>query len=49
MDIEKALNQFLNEQRIKYPLLTQWDEQSLSLGFVSGAEYAIKQEMEAMK
>ena len=45
MDIEKELETFINEQRMEYPLLSQWDVFNLKLGFARGVQYQIKQDM----
>ena len=43
--LNEAINQFINEQRLEYPLLSQWDVFNLKLGFARGVQYQIKQDM----
>ena len=50
MDIEKELEHFINEQRMEYPNLTDWDVFNLKLGYARGCQDRIKSEMaETMK
>ena len=48
--LEEAINQFVNEQRLEYPDLTDWDVFNLKLGYARGCQDRIKSEMaETMK
>lgn len=45
MDIEKELETFINEQRMEYPNLTDWDIFNLKLGYARGCQDMVKYEM----
>lgn len=44
-DIEQGMNQFINEQRIQFPSLTNFDVANLKVGFANGVEWEIKRQM----
>mgnify|MGYP001558104044 CR=1 FL=1 len=44
MNIEESMMQFVNEQKLEYPLLTDWDVFNLKLGYARGCQDAIKHE-----
>ena len=43
--LNEAINQFINEQRLEYPLLSEWDVFNLKLGYARGCQDRIKSEM----
>mgnify|MGYP001607947803 CR=1 FL=1 len=49
MDIEESLNQFINDQLVKFPTLTDWDVKNLKIGFAGGCEYFIRSEIKALE